>query len=475
MLVTTICENNYPAAKRQIQKAMAYPIDGIELRLDYLKKINLEKIKDLKKSFSIPMIFTLRKKSQGGYFCGRENKRLKIIQQLLALEPEYFDIEYDVPIDFIKKIHGVFTKTKLICSYHDFQETPKNFNKLLSSLPKKYFSIYKIATFAKSSLDSIRMLNFVQAHQNVCGLCMGDLGKITRILSALVNHTFNYVCIDPKKTTAPGQIDLETLFTVYHYQTLNKKTKIYALLGQFIDHSIGHIFHNERFQKLHENAVYIKIPLKEHELDTFFKKIKTLPFKGFSVTMPFKEKVVKYVDTFSKDAKKIKAINTLVKKNHRWIGYNTDGIGAMNAIEKRMKVKNKKVVLLGAGGTAKSIAFEAIKRGANVIILNRTLSRAKKIAKTLHCEADNLNRAKNLHHENYDILINATSVGMNHQENISLLPTAAIISKTIVLDMINTAQPTPFLKIAKTKQCTCISGREVFIEQALEQTHIWFS
>jgi 3-dehydroquinate dehydratase / shikimate dehydrogenase len=338
---------------------------------------------------------------------------------------------------------------------------------------KEEFSVYKIATFANSTLDSLRMLNFVQKHKNVCGLCMGELGAPTRILSPIVNNCLNYVSVDGNQKTAPGQLSLQELFGIYRYQTLNKKTNIYALLGDPVQQSIGHIFHNKVFKKLKQNAIYIKLQVKKEELPGFFQEVSGLPFKGFSVTMPLKESVVPFLDLLSDEVKKINAVNTILNIKNKFAGFNTDGVGVFNSIEKITQVRNKKIVVLGAGGTAKAIVYEALKRGAKVIVLNRTLSRAKEIVRVFNCKAYRLDYVKNFPKEGYDILINTTSVGMHGGENISLFPAKAIIPGTIVLDMVYKPCLTKLLQIANAKKCICITGEAVFINQAIEQDFLW--
>ena len=478
MLVAVISTKDHENALAQIQKALLYKIDAIELRLDYFNELRIADIKKLKQSFDIPMIFTLRNKSQGGFFQETEEKRLKVIEELFAINPEYFDLEYNVDHQFIKAMHKKHLRVNLICSYHDFEKTPADLNKLLLSITKKEFSIYKIATYANSTLDSLRMLNFTNdnnKHNKVCGLCMGELGKPTRILTPVVNGALNYVSLDAHYATAPGQLNLETLFNTYHYDTINNKNRIYALLGDPVEQSIGHIFHNEQFKKTNQNAVYVKLQIKKEELPQFFKESSELPFKGFSVTMPLKEAIIPFLDELSEDAQKIKAVNTILKSNNKLRGFNTDGVGTLNAIEKIAKVKNKKIIILGAGGTVSAIIFEAIKRGAKVIVLNRTLSRAKNLAREFNCEAYSLDYVEKLYKEGYDILINATSVGMNKQKDISPLPASAIIPNTIVLDMVYKSDLTKLLKTAKLKNCVCVSGKEVFVNQALEQNRLWLS
>ena len=158
---------------------------------------------------------------------------------------------------------------------------------------------------------------------------------------------------------------------------------------------------------------------------------------------------------------------------NQFIGFNTDGVGALNAIEKITQVKNKKIVILGAGGTAKAIVYEALRRGAEVIVLNKTMKRAQAMQSKFNCKVYGLEQLKNLSTIGYDILINTTSVGIGAQEKTSLIPKRALIPKAIVLDMVYKPIITKLLRMAQAKKCRSITGGEVFINQAIAQDFLW--
>jgi 3-dehydroquinate dehydratase/shikimate dehydrogenase len=164
------------------------------------------------------MIFTLRNKSQGGFYLHNETQRLQDITSLCEISPDFLDLEYDISKEFLQKIHEVFPKIKLICSYHNFNETPQNLPSLLGDMQNPCFQIYKIATQANSITDSKRMLQFVkETHQTIplIGICMGEHGKVTRILGPKAGNILNYACVSDELATAPGQISLKELVNIY--------------------------------------------------------------------------------------------------------------------------------------------------------------------------------------------------------------------------------------------------------------------
>ncbi len=445
--------------------------DLFEFRLDLFE--DLRDVLELKNQSTLPVIFTLRTTHQGGSFKGSKKDYEKTLFKLLNLRPAYVDLEYGLPFSFIEKIQKNYPHISTIYSYHHFKKTP-DLDKILTELRRVPSHFYKIATFANSSIDALRLLLFTQTKRQenipLIAVCMGNHGQITRILAPVVGSLFNYLPLEEKEQTAPGQIDLTSLEKIYHYSCLNQNTKIYALIGDPVDKSIGHLVHNQAFKKLGENRVYVKIKLEGKEVPSFFSLMKKLPFYGLSVTMPLKEKLQVYLAEIDVKAKKIGAVNTLALKQGKWKGFNTDAKGALDAIETHLSVYQKKMVVLGAGGTAKAVTFEALQRGAQVLLVNRSGEKAKELALYLGCRFSALDTWDG---RGYDILVNTTSVGMAPKTHVSPIPKSHIEPRALVFDAIFNPKETKLLFLAFQKGCQIVYGFEMFAKQAIGQLEIW--
>jgi 3-dehydroquinate dehydratase/shikimate dehydrogenase len=270
------------------------------------------------------------------------------------------------------------------------------------------------------------------------GISMGDYGQPGRILAPILGSPITYACIDENLKTAPGQLSVEALKDL----SLNENTAIYGLIGDPVDKSIGDKTHNFCFRSSGIEAVYVKMKVKETELGEFLKLARKLPFRGLSVTMPLKKSILSYLDEIDPKARQIGAVNTLVFENGKIIGYNTDGVGALRAIKR--SVKGEKIAILGTGGAAQSIAYEARLQGAQVVLLKR-----------------------NEYETEYDILINCTPA-------LSPIDPAYILPKSLVMDITTNPKETLFLRHALEKGCKVIYGYQMFIEQALGQFDLWF-
>lgn len=453
-----------------VEKAITHA-DGLELRVDCLDEIDFFRLKRVIETCPIPIMLTLRKKSQGGFYLDSEEKREHLIEMLFSLNPDFFDLEYDMDPSFIKKISSNYPEVKIICSYHNFEKTPLDLSAILSRMELPFFYAYKLATLALSSLDAFKMMQFVKNQvsigKKIIGICMGEKGQITRILGKVYGNLINYASIDNNSSTAPGQLSIEELLNIYNYKSLNSTTSIYALIGNPIDKSLGHFIHNKVIKHQNLNSVYLKIPIEVHELEEWISLIKNLNFQGFSVTMPLKEYILSYLDEIDRDAKKIGAANTVLIEEKKLIGFNTDGIGAIDALENKGPIQGKKVIIIGSGGAAKAIAYVATQRGAKVVILNRTAQKAKELADQIKGRGEGIEKMEQEYLTGYDILINCTPLQLP-------INPSYILPRATVMDIQTVPKESLLLFHAKQKGATVVYGYEMFINQAIAQDELWF-
>lgn len=467
MICVVIKGPGFDDIRKQIADAIKYA-QIIELRIDYFNAITQEEWIALKQEFSIPMIFTLRSADQGGVYDVSEAERLERILTLAELLPEYLDLESQVPSEFIIQFQIKFPSIKIILSYHDFQQTPENLDIIFDQMRQRPAFLYKIAVAANQSTDCMRFLTWAQSRNcsNLISISMGEFGSTSRCLSPIVGNPITYASVDSSLVTAPGQISAKALVNQYHHRTLNKKSQIFGLIGDPVDMSISDQTHNQLIKDIHLNAVYVKMALLPFELKPFLSHAKHL-FNGLSVTMPLKEAIIPFIDEMDPYARQVGAVNTLLFENSKIYGFNTDGKGALDAIERKISVAAKTMVIIGTGGAAKAIAFEAIRRKANVIVLSRSAERAQLMAQCLGCKGESLSEFEICLEDGYDILINCTPVDRPIDERF-------IIPYSVVMDIRTRPKETLFIKEALKKQCTIVYGYEMFIEQAIGQFNIWF-
>jgi len=302
---------------------------------------------------------------------------------------------------------------------------------------------------------------------------MGELGHISRILTSRFGGFLTFASLEIGKESAPGQLTVDELSKIYHFNDINKETKLYGIIGNPVSHSISPAIHNAAFKEKGLNNVYV--PLKIANICTFMKECRKIDFQGFSITIPHKESVLPFLDDVDHTARKIGAINTIANQNGKLIGYNTDCMAAVMGLECSLKesndtLNNKKVSIIGAGGAARAIAFGLKEKGCNITIYNRTLERAEKLSHDVKCRFESLEAIHNL---DSDILINTTSIGMF--PNVDQTPVSKNILKDgmVVFDAVYNPMETRLLRDAKEKGCHTVNGLSMFINQAAEQFKLW--
>ncbi|MDP3765067.1 MAG: shikimate dehydrogenase [Nanoarchaeota archaeon] len=470
MLAAVIKAKNKEELNRGIKKTDA--ADLIELRLDYIDSFDYNLIEKIKKKLKKSLLITCRKKYEGGFFDGKENYRIDALKNGIKYGADYIDIEYSSDKIDVKHLVKNKNNTKIIISYHNFKETPNNIKNIYKNIKKLNPDLIKIVTNANSVTDNFKIFELIRnankEKKKIIAFCMGSYGQFSRILSIILGSQITYASVGKGEESAAGQPTIHELVDYYRIKKLNKNTKIIGLIGNPVEHSWSHIIHNAGLDKLGINAVYLKFQVDRlKEFIEYFKRMNTL---GFSVTIPHKIEVIRYLDEIDEKAKGIGAVNTIVVKNKKTIGYNTDCDGAILALKTKTNLKNKNVVVIGAGGSTRALTYGLKEEGAKISILNRTIKKAKLIADHFDCDYAPLEQLKNI---NYDVLINTTSVGMYPDINSSPLQSDFIKKNSVVFDIVFNPYKTKLLKDAEERGCTTIPGFEMLINGAVLQFKLW--
>jgi shikimate dehydrogenase len=250
---------------------------------------------------------------------------------------------------------------------------------------------------------------------------------------------------------------------------INSSSEIYGIIGNPVAHSLSPIMHNSAFQALGLNKVYVAFPATNAE--KALAGCRALGIRGLSVTIPHKETVLAHIDSIDPVAEKIGAVNTLVFDEEKKIhGLNTDWIGANRALADKIDLQGKRILVLGAGGSAKAIGFGLLESGARVVLASRTESKVEALAATLQCEWIHLAEIEKVKAE---ALVNATSVGMSPLENASLVPADSLGMFSVVMDIVYSPLETRLLREAKNAGCEVVNGLSMLLYQGVAQFEAW--
>jgi 3-dehydroquinate dehydratase/shikimate dehydrogenase len=491
-IAVPIAAKNLGQAKQQIKKAKAAGAEMLELRTDYLENLNADLVKNLvteAKSAALsqlPIIVTCRDVRQGGVINYPDRLRVEALAAALKAGAEFIDFEYENFLHTenrgrIQRALSLSLKGRLILSVHNFKtkfhNTAKLYRHIQTLSPAAIPKLIYTANHINDCFDAFDLLHRTSGERII--FCMGEAGLISRIAAKKLNSFVIFASIDDQTATAPGQITIEQVKKIYHWDTVNTNTKLYGVIGSPVAHSAGPVVHNTCFAETNRNKLYLPLLVEggKEEFDYFLSHILSrswLGFCGFSVTIPHKENALDFVKKnrgfVEPLAEKIGAVNTIIiGPNSKLFAYNTDYSAAMDAITSTLgpaSLKNLPVAVIGAGGVAKAIVAGLSDAGAKITVYNRTIERGKKLAAEFGCEFAPLENLANL---DAKLLINCTSLGMH--PNIDETPIAQEYLKkdVVVFDTVYNPMQTTLLKQAKEKKAKTIDGLSMFINQAAAQ------
>jgi shikimate dehydrogenase len=251
---------------------------------------------------------------------------------------------------------------------------------------------------------------------------------------------------------------------------INTDTKICCLIGNPVEHSLSPLIHNAGYQALGLNYAYVSFRVSD--IKRAIEGLRGLGIRGASITIPHKTKAIKYIDKIDPTAEEIGAINTIVNDGGILTGYNTDGDGAIQALEEVTTLKDKKAVLVGGGGGALAIACGLKKKGVKLVVLNRTEEKARKLAEKVNAEGSGgLSRLSEI--SSADILINATPLGMPPETGRSIIPKDLLHNRLTVFDIVYNPRDTRLLIEARERGCAVVYGYKMLLYQAVKQFELF--
>ncbi len=462
-------------AGEMIEKADAVVRDNpfIEFRLDYLRNpaaalLKLRRYLDIHPE--LIAVGTCRRVANGGKFRGSLAAQVQVLMKAADAGCQIIDIDLQSaaalkPSEF-NKLHN---RAAIILSYHDFRGT-KKLDETFRKMRQYPADFYKVVSTAANLTDNVTMMQFLQTHSghySMVGLCMGEQGIISRVLGVRAGSVFTYGAVTEGDETAPGQITARTLRDTYRIAQVDAATRVYGVAGDPIAHSLSPMMLNAAFRRENVNAVFVSLHAKT--LPDLMTCVREIPIHGLAVTMPYKQDIMEYLDNTDPVTAKVGACNTVVRaQDGKLYGFNTDVAGVVRPLEQRMHLEGAKILVLGAGGAARAAVFGLRERGAEVHILNRHGAKAQKLARSARARVAKRNELKKTR---YDVIINATPVGMGNSRA-SILNESEINCRYL-MDMVYNPTETKLIRLARARGAQIITGAEMFANQGARQFEIW--
>jgi 3-dehydroquinate dehydratase/shikimate dehydrogenase len=361
----------------------------------------------------------------------------------------------------------------LIVSHHDLAGTPADLDGLYRDMAGSGADVVKLVVTPRSIADVGRLLECAAAAARCGGppliaLALGPLGVITRVLGGRRGAPFTYAAAEAGAATAAGQLPLAALADVYRVREVGAATLVYGVLGSDVAASLSPAIHNAAFAARGVDAVYV--PITAEALEPFLAALPALGLSGFSVTRPYKETILPHLQEVEEAAAVCGSANTVLVRGGQLQGSTTDGLGVLAPLKRRIALKGRRAVVLGAGGAARAAALALVRKGTHVTVLARNPGQAAAVAGAVGSEWGRLDE---LGFRDWDVLVNATPVGSAAAPDQTPVPADQLRPGRVVLDMVYDPVPTRLLREARAAGCRTIDGREMLVAQAAAQFETW--
>jgi 3-dehydroquinate dehydratase/shikimate dehydrogenase len=468
-ICVVIAERTAAAALKALRRTLKTH-RTVELRLDWLSsdreidRLMARLQVDRKK---VCVIATVRRRAAGGRYSGGLHEQMSWLRLAAESGCAWCDVEVESAerldaygLDELRQVGA-----KVMISFHDFRATPSNLGAVVRRLNRCGGDAIKIATHARTIADSVRVLATSRRRLDVVAVPMGEIGLPARVLALRAGSALAYAAAE--QATAPGQLSIGDMRGMYRAEKLDRRTRVYGVIGNPIAHSLSPLMHNSGFAARHVNAVLL--PFLVDDLKDFLAACPVLGVKGFAITLPHKQAIIPHLDDCDPLAARIGAVNTVVVRGDCGLyGYNTDYVGVLRALSSRVELAGSRVLLLGAGGAARAAAFALVEAGAIVCICARREAQAAALARDAGCEKIARSHLKG---EFFDAIVNSTPLGLRPNDPMPLR--AEELNCRVVMDMIYRPMRTQLLLMAERRGIESVSGAEMFIAQGIAQWEIW--
>jgi 3-dehydroquinate dehydratase / shikimate dehydrogenase len=465
----------FPEAQKLLDHARREVAAGetfLEFRLDYLTHPH-DGIKAiagfLEAHPDVTLLATCRRHQNHGRFNGSIDEQIDLLEAAIKAGARAIDLEIESAENAKVRVAALRSQATVILSYHNYEGTPP-VEPVLKRMMKIAADGYKLVTTAKKPSDNHRVLALLKNNGKapLVLLAMGEAGFPTRVLTPALGCLYTYAAPNAAEGTAAGQVSARHLRNLYRIDRFTKAAKIYGVIADPVRHSLSPQVHNRAFQARRLDSVYLPFLVGPQQLKDFFAFAEQMPVAGFSVTIPHKQKVLRYLDIVDPLARRIGAVNTVWRKAGKWRGTNTDANAVVKPLSKHIRLAKASVLVAGNGGAARSAAFALVDAGAKVSIVGRNPDRARALAKA--CDGTAVLREQ-LKTAKFDAVVHSTPLGMYPRVDECFFPDD--IPADLVFDMVYNPLETVLLRRAKEMKKAVIPGLEMFLEQATAQFEIW--
>ena len=457
-------------------------VDLAELRVDCLDQDEMFFIRRFPEMAGVPVILTIRRVFEGGYFVGGEGFRTTLFAKGLANASAdqrrnfaYVDIEEDLNVPSLEEAARTFG-TRVIRSWHNMEGVDEDLVGKLRKLKRVGNELVKVAVMPHCLDDVVKVYRAAKETMDMDKIlhCMGEYGVSTRILAEFLGSRISYtsaVAGSDLPQAASGQMEPREMAELYRFRDITQKTRVFAVAGYPLNVTDSPRLFNTVFRLEQIDAVFV--PIKADSVDSLMRLAEEVGISGLSITIPYKLDIIPVLAFKSNEVIAIGACNTVVAGPGGWIGYNTDAVGFSDSllpVVGRKDLRGMKVTIIGAGGTARAAASEVYRLRGKALILNRTPVRARSLAEQYgFAWAGFDSKGADLMEKYSDIIIQTSPAGMEPNTGEDPAEFYKFSGQETVMDIVYKPEKTIFLKRAEAAGCKVLNGLDMLRRQTRYQ------
>lgn len=484
-------------ARRDLALAAEHGADLVELRIDSFG--DDRSVARLIASSTVPVIVTCRRAGEGGHSDLPDDERVERLRGAARAGATWVDLELASAADHPDALATL--GAPVILSSHDFDGRPARLYSLVEQMTSLPAQVNKLAWRARSIRDNLEAFELLlNRPRPTVALCMGEAGQISRLLARKFGAFLTFASLDADSATAPGQPTIQQLKRLYRWDVQRADTPVYGVVGSPIAHSLSPAIHNDAFDHLGLDGVYVPL-LVEPGYESFkafaesFVDFAPLHLRGLSVTIPHKENALRWLKhrnaAIDPLAERIGAVNTVVIERtdagqvRSLRGFSSDFDAILDTVTSSLGIdrgdlRSRRVLVLGAGGTGRTATAALVSCGADVTVANRTFDRALSLSAEFdgapgHVRAIEWSR---LEPGDAQVVINTTPLGMHPHVGACPLDERQLASLRrceLVFDTIYNPARTRLIEHADRLGVRTVGGIEMFVRQAAAQFSAWTS
>ena len=472
-LVASLVEKTVDSLAESSRAAFQAGADIVEVRLDHIEGLSEQTVEEARKAVLGPAIATLRSASEGGRSRLGSRGREEMLRLIANAHFEYVDLELERDGRLLRELMEEEPRPASIASRHFSRPATRSAVENALRRACRAADIGKVAMPCDHAAHALMLaqigLSHSKANKRFSLIGMGTHGQLTRVCAKEIGSELMYACL-PGKEAAPGQLDLAS-----QRKLLDDRKLLLGLIGHPVSHSVSKPMHEAAMAKASLRGAYVPLDIPPGKLDKLvLRTLRRLGFTGLNVTIPHKAWAYKNCTRRGPAAEATGAVNTLIFKPRGIVGENTDVYGFSRLLEGKKDVTHwTKVLILGAGGAARAVAYVLHERGAKLTVTDKDMGRARRLARDFGARAITPGELRRRDRTHYDLIVNCTPMGMKGVSDESPIDGRFFDQSNVLIDIVFNPPVTATMQLAESRGAKAYGGLEMLVQQGAESFRLW--